>query len=79
MAANGRRLNDQQAREDHDSLTRIEVKVDALTALVAVKADSNIVNDHEERLRNVETFFKMWMGALTLAQILVGLYVAFVK
>ncbi len=59
---------------DHDILIRLEVQVMNLTEKVSVLTD-----DHEKRIRSLETYVWRAIGGLVVAQILVGIYLALHK
>lgn len=73
----GRRTEDQMSA-DHDLLIEIRTKLDGLMSLVAGKAEAEQVSDHEKRIRAMEAWVWRAIGALTVLQAAVGLYVAFV-
>ena len=56
---------------DHDLLLRMDTKLNSL-----IDMNGKHYEDHEKRIRRMERWFFGALGAMGLAQILIGIYVA---
>lgn len=60
--------------KDHDTLIRIEEQVKFLTAKV-----STLTDDHEKRIRSIEQYVWKAIGALTVVQVGMVIYLSLRK